>query len=272
MKKVHILIFTALCLNCRHIAQAQEIDPTVYLQPERIQANEQPIQKSIHATITMQEMSKTPITDYLGGQLFEIGYGDMEGPMWAEMFYNRKFEKFTPSIMTLNYWYMTENLGKNDLKTDWTVFPWYHSGYEHNYWFAAPGEEGSFHIDPQTTFFKEITPLAKVRLELLQHNPNNQYVKIINDDDKPAGIAQEGKWIRKGISYYFKGKFRKVKGNGKASLLLFREKDWSKPLVEIPIEGIHSTTEFVEKNLTISNISYEGRATFALFIEERSSI
>lgn len=272
MKKVCISFFIALCLNCEYSIQAQEIDPTVYLQTERIQANEQSAQKAIHATITMQEMSKTPITDYLGGQLFEIGYGDMEGPMWAEMFYNRKFEKFPPYMVNRNYWYMTENLGKNDLKTDWTVFPWYHSGYEHNYWFAAPGEEGSFHIDPQTTFFKETTPLAKVRLELLQHNPDNQYVKIINDDDKPAGIAQEGKWIRKGISYYFKGKFRKVKGNGKASLLLFPEKDWSKPLVEIPIEDIRSTTEFVEKNLTISNISYEGRATFALFIEEGSSI
>lgn len=272
MKKAFVFLSTILCLTGEYTALAQEIDPTVYLKTERVKVDEQQIPKAIHATITVREMSQTPISDCLGGQLFEMGYGDMEGPMWAEMFYNRKFEKFPPYMVNRNFWYMTENQGKNDLKTDWTVFPWYHSGYEHNYWFAAPGEEDSFHISPQTTFFKETTPLAKVRLELLQYNPNNQYVRITNDDNKPAGIAQEGKWIRKGVSYYFKGKFRKVKGNGKASLLLFPEKDWSKPLVEIPIEDINSTSEFIEKNLTINNIPYEGRATFALFIEQGNCI
>ena len=89
-----------------------------------------------------KEYHGTPISRKLASNFIELGYGLQVEGMAAEMFFNRSFEPFYPYRLINKLWYDLLD-DENDLnsrcETDWRVFDWYHSSYEHNAWFAFPG-------------------------------------------------------------------------------------------------------------------------------------
>ena len=119
-------------------------------------ANEfiQPVELSVRVTPGGNELMNH--TFHFGRIFVQNGIWGYEGPMRAEMFFNRKFEKFPPYHVDRNYWYQVEDQGKNNLEPDWTKKSWYHNGYEHNSWFAAPGTAGpvSYTIPPLLSLLK----------------------------------------------------------------------------------------------------------------------
>jgi alpha-L-arabinofuranosidase len=254
------------------ILDANAQDKSVRLQADQPKADEfiQPMELSV--SVNPEEMSQEPISSILGGFLFEMGYGDMEGPMRAEMFFNRKFEKFPPYHVDRNYWYQVEDQGKNNLETDWTKKAWYHNGYEHNSWFAAPGSEGPFHIDTTTTFFIETTPQAKVTIRPISvPGSDDQFLRITNSEKKTrCGLGQQGKWLHKGMNYTFRGSFRLVSGDPNAEILIFPEGSWKEPIARLPLKIAGS--QFAQKTIHFSAGNYQGRATFALFIAPGSVV
>ncbi len=253
-------------------AQGQKVDKSVLLQSDQIKSAGLIVPDQLLVKVTSEEMSKEPISSILGGFLFEMGYGDMEGPMWSEMFFNRKFEKFPPYYFDRNWWYQLQDHGKTYLDTDWTTESWYHDGYEHNAWLAAPGSEEPFHIDTSTTFFNESTPLAKVIISpICAPGSDNQFIRISNQEiSRKCGLAQQGKWIRKNMTYHFRGSFRKVKGDGKVEILMFPEGNWERPLARIPF--VITETTFEEHHFDFDLKNFEGRATFAMFISPGSTV
>lgn len=274
MKKSHFLfiplILAIWIFNVN--AQGQKVDKSVLLQSDQIKSGELTVPDQLSVKVTPEEMSNEPISSILGGFLFEMGYGDMEGPMWAEMFFNRKFEKFPPYYFDRNWWYQLQDHGKPYLEKDWTQKSWYHNGYEHNAWLAAPGSEGPFLVDPTTTFFNLKTNLAEVTITpMTDPGSDNQYVRISNQENsRKGGLAQQGKWLRKNMTYHFRGSFRKVKGDGRIEILLFPEGSWEKPLARIPF--VISETTFKEQHFDFDLKNFEGRATFALFISPGSTV
>jgi len=274
MKKTKYLLIPALLaisIFAGH-AQVQKVDKSVLLQDDQNKINALNVPKELSVKVTSVEMSKEPISSILGGFLFEMGYGDMEGPMWAEMFFNRKFEEFPPYYFDRNWWYQLQEHGKPDIEKDWTKKSWYHSGYEHNAWFAAPGSEAPFLVDTSTTFFQESTPLADVSiLPMTESGYNGQFVRISNHEkSRSCGMAQQGKFLRKNMTYHFSGSFRNKKGNGKAEILVFPEGKMEQTLVRIPF--VLSGNQFKEQQFDFTIKDFEGRATFALFISPGSTV
>ena len=102
--------------------------------------------------LTVQkEYHGAPISKKLASNFIELGYGLQVEGMAAEMFFNRSFEPFYPYRLINKLWFdLLED--ENDLgsrcETDWRVFDWYHSSYEHNAWFAFPGVAGYQPVGP----------------------------------------------------------------------------------------------------------------------------
>ena len=60
---------------------------------------------------------------------------------------------------------------------------------------------------------------------------DDQFLRITNSEKKTGcGLGQEGKWLRKGMNYTFRGSFRLISGKGKAEILIFPEGNWNEPL------------------------------------------
>lgn len=147
--------------------------------------------------ITVKELIHMPISRLLYSNFIELGYGIQAEAMWSEMFFNRSFERFVP--------YKEINKECFDLfldggapgkiyERDWSKFDWYHSGYEHNAWFAAPGTTTSASwIDDSSTFFVCETPRidCEIRPEAGGSEHGNQCLRIINRDHSQwGGVAQ----------------------------------------------------------------------------------
>ena len=113
--------------------------------------------------VTTEEYSKAPLSPILYGNFIELGYGIQVEAMYSEMLFNRSFERFLPYRDINKIWYdlyYDENDFDKGYEKDWSVFDWYHSGYEHNSWYAAPGDPGKGSvIYDEETFFHETTPL-----------------------------------------------------------------------------------------------------------------
>jgi hypothetical protein len=96
-------------------------------------------------TVTPELMAPKPISPRLYSNFIELGYGIQVEPMMSQQFYNRSFEPFTPyktiNIEWFDLWNDPQNPSKG-YKNDWTGEDWYHTGYEHNPWFVAPGTGG----------------------------------------------------------------------------------------------------------------------------------
>ena len=138
----------------------------------------------------------TPISPKLASNFIELGYGLQVEGMAAEMFFNRSFEPFYPYRVINKLWYdLYEN--ENDLssryETDWRVFDWCHSAYEHNAWFAFPGVAGYQEIRDDSTFVINDSTSAHVHIELIKDDHHGACaMKVENRGDIDGGLAQDG--------------------------------------------------------------------------------
>ena len=148
------------------------------------------------------------------------------------------------------------------------MFDWYHSGYEHNSWYAAPGNpgKGSIIFDEET-FFHETTPLRKVTITPAKGGSGHesQCLTVSNEEDGEwAALAQDGKYLVRGKSYSFSGMMRSEGGPIDAQIRFYKQGEWDKPIAMFPVGNI--THEYSRKEFVFNNIDFDGYATFSLWI------
>lgn len=227
--------------------------------------------------ITNHEIAKTPISPLLYGNFIELGYGIQVESMWSEMFFNRSFEKFMPYRDINKLWYDVaydeKDLSKGYEK-DWSKFDWYHSGYEHNSWFASPGTpvKGSWIAD-SSTFIITKTPEKKVILTPVKGGSGHgeQCLQVSNHEVKDwAGVAQEGKLLRKGETYNFRGMIKSVSGANEAEVRIYPQGKWDQPIFSLPVKNL--TNDFLLQTFSFHINDFEGYATFSLWIPGGATI
>ena len=227
-------------------------------------------------TVTTNLLAPKPISPLLYGNFIELGYGVQVEPMMAQMFFNRSFEPFLPykaiSVEWFDLWNDPRDHSKG-YKTDWTGEDWYHSGYEHNPWFVAPGTGGRLPIDDHATFIitNGVGVNASIRPEAGGSGHGVQHLRVVNRESaKLAGLAQEGKFFRKGETYQFRGKFRSTGKPVKAEVRFYVTGDWAKPIAVLPLEEFGS--DWSECAVEFKNRSHAGWTTFALMLPPGAEI
>lgn len=225
--------------------------------------------------VTDEIMVEKPVSPLLYSNFIELGYGIQVEPMWGEMLWNRSFEEFIPykdiNIVWFDLYHDPGDHGKG-YKTDWTTEDWYHSGYEHNAWFAAPGRAGNLPIDGQSTFFINESPGSPAKLNQQKGGIHGtQYLEVEIKGGDPGAIAQEGKFLKARNTYLFSGHF---KTNGlpvDLELRMYREGDWQEPLTTIPFQ-VEASDSFQQIEMVFHNPDYTGRTTFSIWIPGGSSL
>ncbi len=220
-------------------------------------------------------MASKPVSPLLCSNFIELGYGIQIEPMWGEMLWNRSFEKFIPykqiSIIWFDLWNSHKDHSKG-YKWDWRKEDWYHSGYEHNPWFAAPGKAGYLPINEESTFFINENTGSSVKLEQIAGGIHGiQCISVKNTGRVSGAIAQEGKYLREGTNYIFSGHFRSLKGPITLELRMYPEGEWESPLVTVPFE-IPSSEEFFQVKFGFSNKAFRGRATFSVWLPAGAAV
>jgi hypothetical protein len=146
--------------------------------------------ETIQVVVTPHTIAQKPATPLVCGNFLELGFGRQPEGMWAEMLFNRSFERIPPYSPTLWHWLSrTEN---DNLTTE----EWWHSGYEEKSWYLVPGN-----------------PKAEWKLfefAGICHGPQGAW--LLNETGgQPAAFAQDGIHLRKGETYRFRGAFRAVR-------------------------------------------------------------
>lgn len=212
----------------------------------------------------------TPFSRKLASNFIELGYGLQTDGMSAEMFFNRSFEPFFPYRTINKQWYdLYENEAdvSSRYETDWRVFDWYHSSYEHNAWFAFPGKAGFQQIRDESTFVIESTPDADVHIEITEGGCHGRHaMHVVNRDKKPGGLAQDGKYCFEGRTYTFKGKFR---GNSAVTVCMYNEDTVTDPVYEERFSIEDTKWQQVTAHFTVNKT---GRYTFCALIDGGSEL
>lgn len=215
----------------------------------------------------------TPISAKLASNFIELGYGLQVEGMAAEMLFNRSFEPFYPYRLINKLWYdllEDENDVTSRCETDWRVFDWYHSSYEHNAWFAFPGSAGYQPIEDDSTFVIEDSPTADVHIGYVKDACHGNYaMQVINNSGEDGGLAQDGKYCFTGISYHFKGKIRHISGGKHLTAALYREGTVTDPVSVCALEEIGGEFTQVSAVLTVPQ---EGRYTFVLLLPPHTTV
>lgn len=219
--------------------------------------------------VTAEEYSKTPLSPLLYGNFIELGYGLQVEAMYSEMLFNRSFEHFLPYRDINKSWYdlyFDESDHEKGYEKDWSVFDWYHSGYEHNSWYAAPGDPGKGSvIFDEETFFHGLTPSEG------GSGHGKQCLTVSNEEDSERlALAQDGKFLVRGKSYSFSGMFKSEGEPFDAQIRFYKQGEWDNPIAAFPIKNINA--EFSRKEFVFENTSFDGYATFSLWIPPKSSL
>lgn len=228
----------------------------------------------MNLTATTRPTADSPISPRLASNFIELGYGLQVDCMMAEMFFNRSFEPFYPYRHINKVWYdllEDENDPNSRLETDWRVFDWCHSAYEHNAWFAFPGTAGYQPIADDSTFVIEDSPTADVHIRYSGDACHGESaMEVVNRSDAPGGLAQDGKYARPGVTYRFRGRIRSLAGNALdgASAAFFAEGSVTEPVCVCPLGSIGTAYTTVTASLTVPT---EGRYTFVLLLPAGAS-
>lgn len=223
-------------------------------------------------SVTGQTTAETPSSERLYSHFIEIGFGYQVPPLMAERFFNRSFEPFVPyNGKSKNSFGLL--LGDGAYIQDWSGEAWYHSGYEHNAWYAAPGDPGNPALITDTSHY--LVPASSIAQVQLIPMPGgcghgHQFLRIINTEPEDlAGLAQDGKWLESGKSYQFRGYFRSLSGELPVEICLYPEGSWEESVFTytLPI-----TEKFESYTLDIPHEAATGRYTFALFIPPGSQV
>ncbi len=216
-------------------------------------------------SVLPKEYADTPVSSMLCGNFIEVGFGYQVESMWTELFYNRSFEKVFPIAKGTYDWF-----GGNDrgLGNDWTGEEWYHSAYQHNRWYAFPGKDRPESITADATYLTEKTPGYSLTLSQVPGGVHGSHCLIIdNFDDRFAGVAQDGKYLRKGERYQFNGYFKLLEGEGIEAQIQIRETARplsDEPLVSIPLGPVPQEGGFLHADFCLP--AFQGWATFALLV------
>ncbi len=219
-----------------------------------------------------KKFHSTPISKKLASNFIELGYGLQAEGMAAEMFFNRSFEPFYPYRMINKLWFDLLD-DENDLssrcETDWRVFDWYHSSYEHNAWFAFPGVAGYQKICDDSTFIINDSPEADVHIELVPDENHGKYaMKVENKSGGAGGLAQDGKYCFAGVKYGFKGKIRRISGTGKLYAAFYRENTTEDPVC---VKELGEAEDKYTELSAVLTVKEEGRYTFVLLTPPHSA-
>ena len=215
----------------------------------------------------------TPISKKLSSNFIELGYGIQVEGMAAEMFFNRSFEPFFPYRMINKIWYdlfEDEKDRTSRYETDWRVFDWCHSGYEHNAWFAFPGVAGYQQITDEATFVIEQSPTADVRIGYCDDACHGDYaMKVTNHSDVLGGLAQDGKYCFPDVTYTFKGKIKRITGSERLTVAIYEEGTTENPVVTCALNPVG--IEYTDVQSTFE-VPAEGRYTFALLLPPHTAV
>jgi alpha-L-arabinofuranosidase len=222
-----------------------------------------------------QKYHSTAISPRLASNFIELGYGLQVEGMAAELFFNRSFEPFYPYRMINKIWFdllEDENDLQSRCETDWRVFDWYHSSYEHNAWFAFPGTAGYQEIRDDSTFVIEKSPCADVTIGIVEGGVNGTHaMRVVNNCGGDGGLAQDGKYCFPGVNYSFRGRIDVVRpgSSGRGFFAaLYRENTVKDPVCVAPLDV---KGDFAEVKASLA-VPKEGRYTFALLTPEGSEI
>lgn len=225
------------------------------------------VRPTVRLKVTTRELADTSISPLLCSNFIELGFGYQVEGMWSEMLYNRSFECWIPLVAeTTGVWYDLESV---KIPGNWTTAPWYHSAYDHPRWYAAPGRDAPPHIGPDSTFLIEKSYGLRVRVLQVPGGAHGTHaLKILNfEDDAYRGVAQDRKYVRRGESYRFRGRLKRLSDDAlKAEVRLYPADglDWDKPIAIAPLGGIGREDRIYEA--TFKSLDFEGWATFALLV------
>ena len=223
-------------------------------------------------TATKQYHS-TPISSKLASNFIELGYGLQVEGMIAELFFNRSFEPFYPYRLINKLWFdllEDENDHTSRCETDWRVFDWYHSSYEHNAWFAFPGTAGHQPIEDDSTFVIERSPMADVHIAIVTGGCHGEHaMQVVNDSDAPGGLAQDGKYCFTDVKYTFKGKIKRTGGDPALQIAMYREGSVSDPVAVCSLGTVGDDYTGVQAEFSVPE---QGRYTFALLLPPHTSV
>jgi hypothetical protein len=229
-----------------------------------------PAAEVTHFTVAINLLAPEPINPRLYGNFIELGYGVQVEPMWCEMFSTAASSRSSLTrTSTLNglIYGTTRKITPRVTRPTRSHEDWYHTGYEHNPWFAAPGDDGLLPIDHQSTFIVEKTPLAKVEVRPVPGGSGHGVQSLIvsnHDPEKWGGLGQVGKLLRPVASYTFRGKFRSLKSPVNAEIRFYPHGHWDAPIARLPLAEIG--TNWDERSVSFTNQSFAGWAGFALWL------
>jgi len=217
--------------------------------------------------VTTKEMADTPVSPLLCSNFIEEGFGYQVEGMWSEMFFNRSFERIFQITPATYDWFG----GRNTIGNDWQNQEWYHSSYDHNRWYACPGQDLPLSMAPDCTYLIPKAAGYSLNLEMVDgvgvHG--DTALTIDNFDERPCGLAQNGKLIRKGAEYHFTGYMKNIGDTAVTAEIRFYETTdpmrwFAEPVFAIDLGEIPAEGRWVDETFTLGE--YEGYATFSLFI------
>lgn len=213
-----------------------------------------------------RRINETPVSRLLCGNFIEVGFGYQVEAMYAEMFYNRSFEKACPITPETYDWFG----GWDVVGNDWSEQEWYHSGYAHPRWFACPALDRPESITPDCSFITEKAPFYALTVERAEGGVHGRSCLSIHNFEafRPCGVAQSGKYLVAGQVYRFSG-WLKNAGDApvRAEIRFYAtSKDTfaAEPIAVLPLGEVSPDGAYREA--LFDNADFTGWATFALFI------
>ncbi|MCR5781419.1 MAG: hypothetical protein K6G90_01655 [Clostridia bacterium] len=221
--------------------------------------------------ITPEIINEKPVSPLLCGNFIELGYGLQTEAMWGEMLFNRSFEIFPPYKQISKMWFdllYKDDKGEEQYETDWRKFDWYHSGYEHNAWFAAPNDVETFEIRDDSVFITETTPYSRATIRQVPGGVHGRHcMRVENPSGAPGGMGQRGKVLKAGEEYRFSGYFRNAdEADVSVTVALHRDGDFTAPLEKATFILTAGDTEFGEYSHTFRPDA-DCRAMLCVWIE-----
>ncbi|MGI6460911.1 MAG: alpha-L-arabinofuranosidase C-terminal domain-containing protein [Candidatus Hydrogenedentales bacterium] len=203
----------------------------------------------LRVVVTPDELMPEPASPLLYGHLIQSGFGRQLDGLWAEMLFNRSFEQVTPFKESV--WGWLHRRPDDDLSTE----DWWHSGYKEADWYIAPG-------NPEAH-------LGYSAYRDFRHGERSAHVTNRNNTST-AILAQDGLWLRKGMSYRLRGYVR----HGElmepetpaihVTVGLYEESRTDSPLATGTLRGIGNSWQQLECELPGSD--YQGPAMLGITV------
>ncbi len=215
--------------------------------------------------VTPERFADTPVDPLLCSNFIEVGFGYQVEGMWSEMLFNRSFEKFFQITPATYNWFG----GDKVVGSDWSEQEWYHSGYDHNRWYACPAHDRPQSISPDSTFLVEKAPFYSLTVEQVEGGIHGRHCLSIHNFEQTryCGVAQDGKFLKSGERYHFRGYLQSAgEGPADAEIRFYATEgiDFANPLAVLPLGAIPRDGRIFEADF--DNAGFDGWATFSLFV------